>query len=525
MPGVAVPPGTPPSPAGYGPPPTGYAPQPAAAPGYGYGHGHGYGAAPAPGYPAAPPYPPVAGPPTGAYPPAYGAPGAAPARRVDRGQGSRRALLGVAVVFAVLAAGFAVVNLRATPTGAGTPEQAVERFFDAVADEDLIGVLEMLDPGEREVLVPFVRQLSSELDRLEITSGLDPDDVDGFDIEVTDLEVRPQELGPGVAEVAVTGGTFRFATVPEAVPVGDVLRDIIEANGGEIDIPRQQDQTSIRPEDDLFLVTTEHDGRWHLSLGFTIAEYARRDAGLDFPDLDGGVEPQGAPSAEAAVEELVEAVAAFDAERVISLLPPDELRALQVYAPLFLDDIQDELDDLRDDEDLEITVDRLDVETRDIDGGTRVIPTGGSITLEDGTGETTLSYDDGCFEVTGAAEEDFEDEFGDTRVCTDDLAEGRNNGLSEEDEADLAALGALFADFEPGVVAVERGGEWYVDPFRTLGDLGTQVLAGIEKEDLEEGGILYRLLTGELFDSFGYEDYEDFEIPYDDCEIFDSDVC
>jgi hypothetical protein len=436
--------------------------------------------------------------------------------------GGRKALLAVAVVLAVLAGGFAVVNLRATPSGAASPEAAVEKFFDAVSDEDLIGVLEMLDPGERSVMVPFVQRLASELDRLEITDGLDPDDVNGLDIEVEGLEVVPQELGPGVAEVAVTGGSFRIATQPEAVPVGDVLRDIVEANGGEIDIPREQDQASVSDEDGLFLVTTETNGRWHLSLGFTIAEYARRDAGLDLPDLAGGVEPQGAPSAEAAVSEFVDAAAGLDLERMISLLPPDEMRALQVYAPLFLEDAQADVEDFREDEEFDLTVDELDLETSDIDGGTRVIPTGGTITVRDYTGESTVSYRDGCLEVTGAAEEDFEDDFGDTRVCTDELA-GSGSGLSEEDEAEIAELGALFADFEPGVVAVERNGAWYVDPLRTVGDLGTQVLAGIDREDLEEGGILYRLFTGELFDSsFVLPEYEEYDIPTDGCEIWDS---
>ena len=517
-------PPAPPAGGGYVPP--GYPTAPPVAPA-GYPGAAVPAAHQAPGYPAAPPYAPVAGPPSGGtyYPPAYAPPPSGQGRRVTNDSGGRRALLAVAVVLAVLAGGFAVVNLRATPSGAASPEAAVEQFFDAIGDEDLIGVLEMLDPGERSVLVPFVRRLSSELDRLELTSGLDPDDVDGVDIEVEGLRVVPQELGPGVAEVAVTAGSFRIATQPEAVPVGDVLRDIVEANGGEIDIPREQDQTSVTGQDGLFLVTTETDGRWHLSLGFTIAEYARRDAGLELPDLAGGVEPQGAPSPEAAVEAFADAAAGLDLERMISLLPPDEMRALQVYAPLFLEDAQADVDDFREEEEFEMSVDELDVETNDIDGGTRVIPTGGTITVRDETGESTISYEDGCLEVTGAAESDFADDFGESRVCTDELA-GSGSDLSDEDEAELAELGALFAAFEPGVVTVERNGAWFVDPLRTVGDLGIQVFEGIEREDLEEGGILYRLFTGELFDAgFGYPGYDDTEIPYDECDVWDEDEC
>ena len=426
------------------------------------------------------------------------------------------------MVLAVLAGGFAVVNLSAgDESGATTPEGAVEKFFDALGDEDLVGVLEVLDPGERDVLVPFVRRLASELDRLGL-SDVDPDSVGGIDLEIDGLQVAAQELGPGVAEVAVNGGVISFATEPDSVPVGDVLRDIVEANGGEIDVAQEQDQESFGPDDGVFLVTTESGGRWHLNLGFTIAEYARRDAGLELPDLDGGVAPQGAASPEEAVRELVDAATALDLERMISLLPPDEMHALQVYAPLFLEEAQEDADDFRYEEDFDVTVDSLELDTTSIDGGTRVIPTAGSMTLHGEDGDSTIAYAVGCVEVSGAAAEEFEDDFGAGQVCTEDF-EPTGSGLSEEDRADLEALGALFEGFEPGVVVVERGGEWFVDPLRTVGDLGFQVFDGIEREDLEEGGILYRLFTGDMFDSgFVYDDYSDFT--GDECDVFDEET-
>ena len=478
-----------------------------------------------PSTPGYPPYPPAAPPqqawgPPPTYPPAF--PPQAPmgsTRRVAN-EGGRRAMLVVAVVLAVLAGGFAVVNLSAgAESGATTPEGAVEKFFDSIGDEDLIGVLEVLDPGERDVLVPFVRRLASELDRLGLTDGVNPEDVGGIDLEVDGLEVVAQELGPGVSEVTITDGVISFATEPDAVPVGDVLRDIVEANGGEIDIPQQQDQSPLAEDDGVFLVTTESGGRWHLSLGFTIAEYARRDAGYDLPDLSGGVAPQGAASPEEAVRELVDAATALDVERMISLLPPDEMHALQVYAPLFLEDMQDDADQFRYEEDFDVTVDSLELSTTEIEGGTRVIPTAGSMTLQGQDGESTIAYADGCIEVSGVAAGDFVDDFGDSRVCTDDF-QPSGSGLSDQDQADLEALGALFEGFEPGVTVVERDGAFYVDPLRTVGDLGFQVFAGIEREDLEEGGILYRLFTGDMFDSgFGYSDYSDFT--GDECDVWD----
>ena len=532
------PPPPPPAPPGYTPagptqpdghpqgPPT--TPFPPAPPTQGY---------PPAGYPQAPPtqaYPSALGYPQGppsqpGYPAAYPQPfPSGQPQRVVSGDGGRKALLAVAMVLALLAGGFAIVNLSAgSQTGATTPEGAVEQLFDSIDDEDLIGVLEVLDPGERDLMVPFVRRLASELARLEITSDMDLENVPGLDLEVEGLQLGSQELADGIAEVTITGGVIRFATEPEAVPVGEVLQDIVEANGGRIEVPRQQDQAPLGGEG-MFLVATENGGRWHLSLAFTIAEYARRDAGHELPDLTAGVTPQGAASAEDAVREFVDAATALDLERMISLLPPDEMRALQAYAPLFLEEAQEDADEFRYDEDFDVTVDNLELDTTPVGNSTRVVPTAGTFTMDGDDGETTVSYADGCIEVSGAMAPDFVDEFGESEVCSDELAATSTESMDEDDEAELRALGELFAGFEPGVMVVEREGKFYVDPLRTVGDLAFQAFEGIEAEDLQEGGILYRLFTGELFDSgFDYypgPDYSDLSDPTDGCDVWDSET-
>lgn len=435
-------------------------------------------------------------------------------------------------VLALVAGIFAVVNLTAGgQSGAASPEDATRSFFDAASDEDLVGMLEMLDPAERDVMLDLVRQLESELSRLGITENMDLRNVPGFDLEIEGLQVSTTELGPGVTEVALTGGAVAYKTEPESVPIGDVLRDLIEADGGEVDIREDGGQTRIEEEsEEAFLVATESNGRWHLSLAFTIAEYARRDAGLRLPDFNGGVTPQGAASAEDAVRQLVDAAAALDVGRTIALLPPDQMRALQVYAPLFLDDARQSAADLRAEEGFEMQIEGLELDTSSVQGGTRVVPTAATVTVTTYDGTSTFSWADSCIEVSGYLAEDFEEDFGDTTACFDDVVDDMGSELSDDAEEELRELFSLFEEFQPGVVVVERDGGFYVDPLRTYSDVMFQMFEDVERADLEEGGILYRLFAGELtlldeWDSWEAEDcwgdYE--EDPYGDYDDYDDD--
>ena len=69
-----------------------------------------------------------------------------------RGDGSAVAVAGVV---ALLAAAFGVASL-AQGDGAASAEGAVEDLFDAIADEDAIGVMQAITPAERSVLRPAV---------------------------------------------------------------------------------------------------------------------------------------------------------------------------------------------------------------------------------------------------------------------------------------------------------------------------------------------------------------------------------
>jgi hypothetical protein len=443
-------------------------------------------------------------------------------------------LIGVVSVLAVVAAGFAVVNLRsADRAGASSPEAALDELVGAIGDEDLIGVLQEMAPAERDVMVSWFEGLESNLSELGVIEDVDLGGVSGFDLEVEGLESRVEEVMPGVSRVYVTGGELRAATEPDSVPVGEVLEDLIEANGGEVDIDQVSDEVDLGEVaeetvegggEPLFMAAVEQDGRWYLSLSYTIAEYARLDADLDPPDPADGVQPQGAASAEEAAREFLTASADLDIERMISLLPPDEMGALQAYAPLFLDDAQEEIEEMRAEDGFEASLEGLEVDTRGVEGGTRVIPRAGTLQFTTDEGDVTVSIEDGCVEATGEVGDDLDDSYGTAVVCLDDLGEEIESELTDEERADLEELGALFRDFQPGLVVVEQDGQHFVSPLRTFSDLTLQVFDGVERADLEEGGILYRLFTGESVLTQSHDEETEVDVGASDDGGFDDEL-
>ncbi len=381
---------------------------------------------------------------------------------------------GVARVVALLAAGvFAVVALTGTD-GADTPEAAVERLFDALADEDVIGLLEALAPGERRAVLDPVRAVTAELQRLGVLGEeLDLGGVHGFDLRVEGLELASAELGPGVAEVRIVAGTLHADVRPADIPLGPVARDLLDAF--EAGLEPTSESTDLAAEPDAVIVAIEEAGGWHVSLGYTIAEQWRRDAGEPLPAFGQGVQPQGADGPEEAVRAMLDAALDLDLRAVIALTPPDEMRALHDYAPLFLDEVEAEAVEARRHTDL--TLDRLETEVVERRGASaRVAVTGlaisGTVDGEDGS----LSWDGECLE--------WRDRYSHDRQCLDDL---------EDEGLPRSVTGSLESMLR--VTAVEVDGAWYLSPVRSALDGSVDLLRLLEREHVED--------VAELVSDFG----------------------
>lgn len=415
--------------------------------------------------------------------------------------------IGVGLAAAMVAAVFAITSLGGSD-GSPTPEAAVERLFEAVGNEDLLGMLESLPPGERSALVPGIRGLAGELQRLGLLSDdLDLGGVSGIDFRIDGLELASEPLGPGITAVRITAGTITSTLQPSSLPLGENLESLLAMAEVDLDDVEPDVKTEDLTTGDAPLVVIEEDGGWHVSLFYSIAESARRDAGQPIPVFGAGVTPQGAASPEAVIEELAAAGTRFDARRAIALLAPDEMRALHDYAPLFLDEVEIERDRMVAAGELDVTVDRLDLDSR-TDGDTarvfiRGFAVSGTVDGEEGFAE----FDGDCFR--------YGDGTVDSQSCISD---------AEEMDVDLS-------DVELGITVVRRDGQWFLSPARTSFDLVIASLRLLEPGDFAGEGspfgqLLEMMVLGPLLgvsSSSGYEEVWGSGRPSRDPEVYEHD--
>jgi hypothetical protein len=380
------------------------------------------------------------------------------------------ALLAVGIVVVLAGGVFAATQLAGG--GAGSPEGAVERLFDAIAGEDVLGILEAMPPSERnsfrDPLVDFV----DELKRLEILSDdADLRSVSGIDLDFPELELASEPITDELAGVRIVRGRARVTTDPSRLPVGSLLRDLI---GDELEAQRPTTEESEASGDEDIIVAVKEDGRWYVSLWYTVAELSRRDAGAPLPDPRERVVARGAASPGAAVEEFLRALGAFDIRRLFELLPPDEARALHDYAPLFLDEAEDGLAEARRFVDVEVQAVESDIDQDGSVALVRLTRFDLDVTVPDLGLEFRVV--EGCTEIRegGRLQE---------RFCATDVTE------VPQILGPFVPAAPPELDLEQprtGFVVVRRDGAWYVSPTRTLIEAVNSVLRVLDREDIEE---------------------------------------
>jgi hypothetical protein len=384
----------------------------------------------------------------------------------------------VAIVGAAVFGVTRLVSDRAAG-GAATPEEAGLALLTALENEDVLGMMDVLLPGERETLKEPLVELTDELSRIEVLS---PDaslsDVAGVDIEFQDERVQVEETNvPDIVNLEITArGTGTIDG--EQLPIGDLVADNLpdDTDLADLDASGQADPDELET---LPITAVEQDGRWYLSVFHSTAEQARRNAEppVDIPAE--GVTPAGGDSPEDAVDAFLGGVQDLDLETIIASLNPEEFQALQRYAPIFLDDAQATLDQAVSDEG--VTVKIADPEyTVSGSGDTRSISIDYlRVDVTANEDAVSVEYEDGCWKASGGGE--------DVNSC--DLA-GDTSTLDEMfDDPEpvknlLNTLQDAFSDYEnPGFIVKQVDGQWYVSPIATMSE---QLLAGLRALDREE---------------------------------------
>ncbi len=240
--------------------------------------------------PPPPPVPPVPPPPAPVPPPEAAAVTIEPAPDVTlapegtpAGRSSKGKIIAAVAAVVVLLAGVLVtvklVSSRSADGGASSPDEAVENMIGSLEENDLLGVLDMFAPWERDAAKGLLEDyLDNAQDAGYVADDADLSNVGGYTLTVDGLEVQSTEVNERIANVALVGGTAHFTTEFDELPLGaEALAQLEEATGGED--PENVDTSGDLADLDLPPITTiEDDGRWYVSLFYTIAESARAAA-------------------------------------------------------------------------------------------------------------------------------------------------------------------------------------------------------------------------------------------------------
>ena len=392
------------------------------------------------------------------------------------GKRSRGKIVGglVAVVALLGAGGFAVSKIVAgNDGGAASPAEVGTRLMDALSAEDALGVVDLLLPGERDMMRQPLIDIIDNLKRLEIVdSTATLDKVGGLDISFGDVHVDSTDTNVAeISDIRITA-TGTASVDGASVPIGNLLID--EAFGGDRPaLDSDPQDTAI----DWKLATVKHDGRWYLSAFYSIAENARQ-SGQDIPETP--IVAHGADSPEGAVQAIFDAVDDLDVEALIAALNPNEAEALQRYAPMFIDSAQSGVDDLGAKiafSDIKYTVSGSgDRRTVAIDGFNVKASANGT--------DVSVENKDGCVVITS----------GDTTADSCKVAGSINDALAVlgiDENGDLKSLiktiEDAFSDMKPVGITVQKvGGEWYVSPIGTYFDVYISLLAALDKNELTD---------------------------------------
>jgi hypothetical protein len=431
------------------------------------------------------PPPPPTGPAGGLAPPSFDPPTqqvvVEPLPSASTGGGRSRGKIIAAAVgaAAIVAAGvFAVTRVSGDSGsgGASSPEAAANDFLDALDNEDVLGLVDVLLPGERDTFRQPMQDLVSELTRLEVLNdNADLSKIGGVDIAITDRHVEVEETNADdIVNVSITAKAA--ATVKgEELPIGKWIRDSIDKDMSELD-------STSDPEEDTFPVTVvRKDGRWYLSLFYSIAENARHDAGD--PDIpDPGVALKGAATPEAAMDTMIKAAADLDLAAVIGALNPNEAEALQRYAPLFLDDAQSEADDAN--VEIDISDTKYDVTGS---GDTRHVSISAfkaAVSADDESASVEL--EDGCLIIKGTDDNGEEQTVDTCKDISTDFPE--STGVDTEQLKDLQdTLKKVFSDYSnPGSTVKQVDGKWYLSPIATGFDQLLALSKSLTRSEIED---------------------------------------
>ena len=385
------------------------------------------------------------------------------------------AIAAVLVVAVGVATTFFVLN-RSSKDDAGkaNPTEAATNLVNSLSQGDVLGVLESLTPAESSLLVDFNAKSTDRLKELKVyKEDADPNKLHGASIEAKNLkydEKNAEKVNDHLTITKLVGGTVSLHADVNELPLTEEFMDAAFPDGvNSKPTDEQVDVAEIVREtgEPIRIATVNVDGKWYPSLFYTVADYALQDADKEWPNES--IPNNGADDAEGAVKEMVQAAINSDMERVIELLPPDEMGALHDSGPALLEEMGTPPPS-------GVEVTKLETETTDAEsGGMKVMLSEIEVVAE---GQTYKVKKDGdCYSAEGEGQTQ--------QICASELGEqmGGTGSLSPDMQQALTNLASGLMK-NTGVVATEYDGKWYVSPLRTYTELGLSAISDLTPEDV-----------------------------------------
>lgn len=384
------------------------------------------------------------------------------------------AIAAVLVVALGVAATVYVLNRsEAGQGGEDNPTQAATNLVNSLSQGDVLGVLESLTPGESSLLVDFNARTTQRLKELKVyKDDADPNKLHGASVQAANLkydEKGAEKVNDHLTITKLIGGTVAFHADVSELPLTDEFMQAAFPDGvnseptdEKVDIAEVVKETG----EPIRIATVKVDDKWYPSLFYTVADYALLEADLKWPDKP--IANNGAASADDAVKEMVQAAINSDLERVIELLPPDEMGALHDAGPALLEQMGTQAP-------AQVEVTKLETESTEAEtGGMRVMLKEVEVKADGQTYRVVKEGDCYTAEAEGETQQ----------LCADDIAaEMGGSGMAPELQAAMSHLASGLLK-NTGVVATEVDGKWYVSPLRTYSELGLTALSDLTPEDV-----------------------------------------
>jgi hypothetical protein len=389
-------------------------------------------------------------------------------------------IVGSVIAAAALVAGgvVAIVALNQTTVNEGSadPQTAAFKMVNAVGSADVAGLLTSLPPAESALLRDLNSQATQELKRLDIyKKDADPDKVAGLNIKTDNLkfdDTKKQEINDHLAINMLVDGTITMNSDMSKLPLTQKFVDLAFPKGMDtkattqkpIDIGAQV-RKSKKP---IRIATVKVDGQWYPSLFYTIADYALQDSKKPWPKES--VPAKGAGSPGDAVRSVADAALDANLERVIELMPPDELGALHDAGPVLLQAIAGKTKPSG------AKINKLETDTSSVTGGTKV--TLKELDVEADGERVHVTRKGDCYEAT------FQNET--NKMCATDATKslGGSKMPAGAKQAITHLAEGLFRD-GLGVVTTQVDGKWYVSPGRSFFEIVLTALRSLQPQDVE----------------------------------------